>query len=217
MKWKFFIKLPIFCLLITAICGCEKQIKTSGGTILYNPSNQQQNIEQPKDQKNNSNSNDTSTSTLSNEEGVVTISEVKKNRWQYDREIDLPDSIKNSYISNNNNNSIKKKNVIDLTSSNVNKTDNNQIISQENINNNITANSSITKGLYIQVGVYKKYANAQRVIKSIKNSGITNINITEENGAHKILIGPYQNKQNTDTIIEKLEEIGIFDYFFIRK
>lgn len=215
MKWKFFIKLPICCLLIISTCGCEKQIKTSNGTILYAPqNNQQQNIKQSTDKINSNNTNN-STITLSNEEGVVTIGEIKKNRWQYDREIDLPDSIKNSYISNGNNNSVKKTNVIDLTALNTNTTDSNQNISQ--INNSISLNTNISKGLYIQAGVYKKYANAQKVIKSMNNSGITNTNIIEKNNTYKILIGPYQNKQSADKIIEKLEEIGIFDYFFVRR
>lgn len=215
MKWKFFIKLPICCLLIISTCGCEKQIKTSNGTILYAPqNNQQQNIKQSTDKINSNNTNN-STITLSNEEGVVTIGEIKKNRWQYDREIDLPDSIKNSYISNGNNNSVKKTNVIDLTALNDNTTDSNQNISQ--INNSISLNTNIGKGLYIQAGVYKKYANAQKVIKSMNNSGITNANIIEKNNTYKILIGPYQNKQSADKIIEKLEEIGIFDYFFVRR
>ena len=65
--------------------------------------------------------------------------------------------------------------------------------------------------------VYKKYANAQKVIKSMNNSGITNANIIEKNNTYKILIGPYQNKQSADKMIEKLEEIGIFDYFFVRR
>ena len=70
------------------------------------------------------------------------------------------------------------------------------------------------KTLYIQVGVYSNIETANAFAETIKDNGINNVKIINEDNMMKVVIGGFANKNSGQKIIDKLYEIGIDDYFW---
>lgn len=70
------------------------------------------------------------------------------------------------------------------------------------------------KTLYIQVGVYSNAETANAFAETIKDNGINNVKIINEDNMMKVVIGGFANKKSGQKIIDKLYEIGIDDYFW---
>ena len=70
------------------------------------------------------------------------------------------------------------------------------------------------KTLYIQVGVFSSFDTANTLAETIKDNGINNVKIINEDNMMKVVIGGFANKKSGQKIIDKLYEIGIDDYFW---
>ena len=70
------------------------------------------------------------------------------------------------------------------------------------------------KTLYIQVGVFSSFDAANTLAETIKDNGINNVKIINEDNMMKVVIGGFANKKSGQKIIDKLYEIGIDDYFW---
>ena len=70
------------------------------------------------------------------------------------------------------------------------------------------------KTLYIQVGVFTNFETANALAETIKDNGINNVKIINEDNMMKVVIGGFANKKSGQKIIDKLYEIGIDDYFW---
>ena len=70
------------------------------------------------------------------------------------------------------------------------------------------------KVLYIQVGVYSNFDNANAFAEKLRRNGISNVRLIDERGRVKVVIGGFETKSSGKTTINKLYDIGIYDYFW---
>ncbi len=209
--------------------ACSHKLITSNGSVLYNP------------EQNNSQYNKEKSDFLEDKE-IQPISDVKKNRWEYNRDLNdktfvkpnndiqkaddddrtkkLEYAIQRAYNTGASNddtpNSISYIEPIDNGNRTINDKNKAQMVEEYNTNNGNNINN-VKSGLYIQVGLYKYSSNSTRIKNKIFNSGITNVKVLVEKGQYRVIIGPYKNKSLADDTMETLENIGINDYFWIKR
>lgn len=190
----------LFSCIVSLGTACSHQFRTTDGAVLYNP-----------EQNNNNNYQNIE------DKSITPISDIKKNRWEYNR--DLNDT---TFIQPNNNIQKKDYDMEQKLENAIQKAYNNNTgIEKRTINeqNKVQKNNSnnVKSDLYIQVGLYKYLSGATKIKNKIVNSGINNVQILEENGQYRVIIGSYKNKNLADDTMEKLENIGINDYFWIKR
>ena len=68
--------------------------------------------------------------------------------------------------------------------------------------------------LYIQVGVFSNFDTANTFAKKIKDNGIHNVKVINEDNMMKVIIGGFADRKSGQKIINKLYDIGVDDYFW---
>lgn len=89
----------------------------------------------------------------------------------------------------------------------------NNIKQQENTLTEKTMHKN-RKMLYIQVGVYSHFDMANAFADNLRDNGINNVRLIDEDNTTKVVIGGFANKKDGQKTINKLYDIGIYDYFW---
>jgi hypothetical protein len=84
----------------------------------------------------------------------------------------------------------------------------------------IESDKAVKKGHYIQIGVFHEIANASRLTKLYQESGYnTRVENFIEGGEefHRVMVGPYQSKQQAEFIKNRLEKAARERYLLIER
>ena len=137
-----------------------------------------------------------------------------------DKEI-ITKKIKEAVASSNSETKQKNRFVVDISPNDLDKIkqkcncqyNNNSTNTQENaLNASIIHSEENT--LYIQVGVFSNFDTANTFAKKIKDNGIHNVKVINEDNMMKVIIGGFADRKSGQKIINKLYDIGVDDYFW---
>ena len=70
------------------------------------------------------------------------------------------------------------------------------------------------KMLYIQVGAYSRFNDANNFADKLRKNGINDVKVIDEAGKAKVIIGGFNAKADGQKTIDKLYSIGVYDYFW---
>ena len=93
------------------------------------------------------------------------------------------------------------------------KSENNKSVNkQENV---LTKSNTQQDGktLYIQVGVFSSLDYANALADRMRSNSISNVKLIDDGGVVKVVVGGFANKVSGQKTINKLYDMGIYDYF----
>lgn len=70
------------------------------------------------------------------------------------------------------------------------------------------------KTLYIQVGVFSSLDYANALADRMRSNSISNVKLIDDGGVVKVVVGGFANKVSGQKTINKLYDMGIYDYFW---
>ncbi len=156
--------------------------------------------------------------TSSNTNNTIITTRNNTTQTTHENEIITDDLKKSTNIQNKNISKTApqqqtKTKITNTTKSNSNKTV--QPVVQKQNSTPAKTSSNISKGYYIQIGIYGKKENADKAYKKYTNidKGVIQEYSTKGSIKYKVLIGPYKNRDDAEKNLEKVIKTGHYDVY----